>query len=97
MPNKTFYLPDDETALWDEAQKIIKRRRQSMSGLVTTLLKQWVEDNTSGLAKEMGLPTGFRPPSHLRDPREMKLDELADDMRARFREMLAESMRESSS
>ena len=41
MANKTFYIPDDDAALWDAARRVAKRRRTSLYRVVADAL---VED-----------------------------------------------------
>jgi hypothetical protein len=81
MPNKTFYIPDSDIVSWDEAAKILKRRKQSVSSLLTLLLKDWVLDNTTGLAAQMGLPTGYAKPTGYADPVEEEIAQRAEDFK----------------
>lgn len=39
MPNKTLYIPDDEIALWDAAQRVAKLHRTSLYRVVAEALK----------------------------------------------------------
>jgi hypothetical protein len=92
MPNKTFYIPQEDVAVWEEAAKISKRRKHSVSSLLTMLLKDWVTDNTTGLAAQMGLRTGMKPPSHLIDPVQEEIDRLVADFQAQARDLIVRSM-----
>lgn len=39
MPNKSLYVPPQDEALWDAAQRVAKRKRISLSRLVTDALE----------------------------------------------------------
>jgi hypothetical protein len=90
MPTKTLYFRKADVDIWETAEMLAKRRRQPFSGVVSALVKAWVEDNQNGLAKEMGLPLGVKPPSHLIPPETLRKEQIADDIRAKVRELLDE-------
>jgi hypothetical protein len=93
MPTKTLYVSDSDEYLWAEGAELAKRRGMSMSALLTSLMKDYVAESQSPLAKAMGLPPGFKPPSSMRDPIEVQLDQLADDFRIQARDLLGEKLR----
>jgi hypothetical protein len=86
-----LYFRKADVDIWETAEMLAKRRRQPFSGVVSALVKAWVEDNQpGGLAKEMGLSPGMKPPSHLLPPEQLRKDQIADDIRAKVRELLDE-------
>jgi hypothetical protein len=93
MPTKTLYVSDSDEYLWAEGVKLAKRRGMSMSALLSSLVKDYVAEGQSPLAKAMGLPPGFKPPASMRDPIEVKLDQIAEDLRVQVRELVNEKIR----
>lgn len=39
MPNKTFYIPDQDVPLWEAAQRVATRQRTSLYRLVANALE----------------------------------------------------------
>ena len=102
MPNKSVYLATGDVKYWDEATKIVERRGTSMSKLLGSLLRTYVEDNRSSVEKGMGLPVGFKVPEAYRDPELTAREAAAADARdylmgvlARYRDALTETKAES--
>jgi hypothetical protein len=90
MPTKTLYYRKADEAAWETAERIAKRRQQPFSKVVSALVKAWVEDNETGLAKEMGLAPGIKPPTSMIPPETLRKEQIADDIRAKVRELLDE-------
>jgi hypothetical protein len=42
MPNKTLYVRDEDTAVWDRAEEAAEKARQSVSQLVATALRHYL-------------------------------------------------------
>lgn len=83
---RTIYLKDDDKVVWDEARLIAKRRDQSISSVVSVLLRDWVAANSA--TSPMPLPVGFRIPTSMKTPAAVKREELAADITALVLETL---------
>jgi hypothetical protein len=42
VPNKTLYVRDEDTAVWDRAEEAAEKARQSVSQLVATALRHYL-------------------------------------------------------
>lgn len=88
MPNKTIYIPDSEVPYWERAVEIAERRKSSISKIITTQIRAFLRDEDSGA--NAGLPIGFMPSTAAKDPRVLRREEAANDLRAVILEKLEE-------
>lgn len=84
MPNKTIYVAKGDLDHWDAAVAIADRRGTSISKVLATLVRGFVDTDNDG----SGLPVGFRSTAALKDPKVLEREQIADDFRAQFMEFL---------
>lgn len=84
MPNKTIYVADGDLHYWEAAVNIAARRGTSISKVLGTLVRGFVDTDNDGT----GLPVGFRVPTSMKDPVTLERERLADDVRALMMEFL---------
>jgi hypothetical protein len=84
---KSLYVADGDQAYWSELDKIARRKKLSTSKLLAEMVRNYVHADRESL--KLGLPVGFRIPASMKDPRVMRAEKFADDVRERvLQEML---------
>lgn len=79
MSMKSIYVKDTDAEAWDAVADVARRRKQSLSALLSEILADWMRQRTA--SEEMGLPAGFQAPTDFRDPEVVRREELATDIR----------------
>ena len=95
MSMKSIYVPVADEPAWDEAERLADSRDKSLSKLVSGLVKEYVEANRPG--RDLGLPIGFAVPASMKDPRILRAEALADDIRERVLQSLLDNIRQEAS
>lgn len=97
MPSRNvrnIYVSDADLRVWDELEAVAQRRGVSLAKQVTGLVRDYVEQTYSG--RDLGLPVGFRIPESMKDPRVVKAEQTADDIRESALKAMLDNIKESS-
>lgn len=92
MPMKSIYVSEADVPYWDEAESMARTGpKGSMSKLVCSLVRRYAEAYRPG--RDLGLPVGFDVPASMKDPRVVRAEAVADDVRERVLDALLAEIR----
>lgn len=92
MPPRSVYVAEADVPYWDEAENMARSGpKGSLSKLVSGLVRDYVEARRPG--RDLGLPVGFAVPASMKDPRIIRAEAVADDVRDRVLAALVAEIR----